>query len=162
MEEITSKFYIDSFKMIPHPEGGYFANKYQANSRILYSNKEVELYSSIYYLLESGEKSCFHRLNTDEIWHFYDGCPIVIHELNQNLEYQYTILGKDAPTPNFQYLIKAGTWFAATPMLENSFSLIGCTLSPAFTYDGFEIASRQELLDLYPQHQNLINTFTNK
>ncbi len=152
--------YIAQYKMSMHPEGGYYAPMYRSEHTIQIRNTTRQLYSSIYYLLLSGQTSCFHRLSTDEIWHFYDGCPMVIHELNRDGTYKYTIFGKDCPEPCFQYLIKAGTWFAATPLLEDSFTLIGCTLSPGFDFQDFEIAERAYLIETFPDHQKLIITFT--
>lgn len=152
--------YINQYNMITHPEGGYYTSMYRSMQNISFRNKERQLYSSIYYLLKSGQKSCFHRLQNDEIWHFYDGCPIVIHELKRDGSYSYTLFGKDCPIPTFQYLICAGNWFAATPLVEDSFSLIGCTLSPGFDYQDFEMANPTNLLQEYPDYQKIISTFT--
>lgn len=151
--------YIQLLQMQAHPEGGYYTPMYRSEYCIEIKNHTRALYSSIYYLLLSGQKSCFHRLTTDEIWHFYDGSPMVIHELLPDGSYQYTLFGKDCPTPCFQYLIKAGNWFAATPMLDDSHSLIGCTLSPGFDFADFEMANVEQLLSIYPEQASLIHTF---
>jgi predicted cupin superfamily sugar epimerase len=152
--------YIAQYNMKMHPEGGYYTPMYRSANNISYQNEERQLYSSIYYLLMSGQKSCFHRLKTDEIWHFYDGCPLVIHELKSDGSYSFILFGKDCPIPTFQYLISAGNWFAATPLVEDSFSLIGCTLSPGFEFEDFELAESSYLLQKYPDYHKIISTFT--
>ena len=69
----------------------------------------------------------------------------------------------DIEENNFlQYIVKCGTWFAARPVDEDSYSLIGCTVSPGFDFEDFAMAGREELVSKFPQHKELIEKFTIK
>lgn len=160
-----AKFYIDKLKLIPHPEGGYYREIYRSGEYInteglpeRYKGKRV-FSTSIYFMLEDKQVSKFHRLKSDEVWHFYDGSPVVIYLLNNNLE--KVILGKDIAKGNtFQYTVKKNNWFAAELMEKNSFSLLGCSVSPGFDFNDFELAERKYLLRKYPQYEDVINKCT--
>ena len=87
-----AKYYIDKLKLIPHPEGGYYKEIYRSGEFISikglpkrYNSKRV-FSTSIYFLLEGKQISRFHRLKSDEVWHFYDGNPVVLYILNNNIE----------------------------------------------------------------------------
>ena len=163
----TAKYWIDKLKLTRHPEGGYFREIYRSNEFI---NKKSlpERYSSfrsfstsIYFLLESSEFSAFHRLKSDEIWHFYKGAPIRIFIIFRGGELRQYDLGSD-PEKNqvFQALIPKGCWFAAKVIKPDSFSLIGCTVSPGFDFEDFEMGRLEKLSKLFPQHSQLIRQLT--
>ncbi|MEJ2616754.1 MAG: cupin domain-containing protein, partial [Ignavibacteriaceae bacterium] len=93
-----AKYYINKLKLIPHPEGGYYKEIYRSGEYISteglpkrYKSKRV-FSTSIYFLLEGKQISRFHRLKSDEVWHFYDGSPVAVYILNNNIE--KIILGK--------------------------------------------------------------------
>lgn len=162
---IKAKYYIDKLKLIPHPEGGYYREIYRSGEYInneglpkRYKSKRV-FSTSIYFLLDGRQISKFHRLKSDEVWHFYDGCPVVIYLLNNNLE--KIILGKDIPKGyTFQYTVKKNNWFAAELIKKDSFSLLGCSVSPGFDFNDFELAEKKYLIKKYPQYKNVINKCT--
>lgn len=154
---------ISNLQLEPHTEGGYFKRMYYCSEQIQpealpnrYSSKR-HLYSSIYYLLGPDDFSAFHRLNSDEIWHFFEGESLAVHFLNPDGTYALHHLGKNlAKGEHYQLLIPHGTWFAAEPSISTAYALIGCTVVPAFEYHDFELASAKELETLYPQFPNLI------
>ena len=121
---------IKSLKLIPHPEGGKFIETFK--------NKNVSL---IYYLLKSGETSHWHKLSKDEILHFYDGDPIIIITANSKKIISKTVMGKKNQKKTvYHYVIKSNTWF--TMKSTGVYSLIGCTVSPAFSYRNFILAPK--------------------
>lgn len=163
--------YIKTLQLKPHEEGGHFAVFYKSSDKVTIFNKRneevkyVERYasSSIYFLLEKQEFSAWHRLKSDEIWHYYDGgSPIDIYVIDHAGELKNFTLGNPGITKNasFQVIIKAGVWFAAEVRDKSSFGLAGCTMSPAFEYDDFKLANRKHLSAKYPMHKNIINKFT--
>ena len=105
--------------------------------------------------------SHFHKLKSNELWHFYYGSPVIIHCLNEKDGYSRIKLGiefKDEIFP--QCTIRNGTWFAAEVENKESFSLVGCTVSPGFDFKDFEMADRNKLLELFPDQNDLIKKFT--
>ena len=115
---------ISKFNMISHPEGGHYAENFK--------NDNV---SQIYYLLKKNEKSHWHRLTKNEILHFYSGDPLEVFTSSDGFDYELFSLGSD---DNYIYTVKANTWFAMRS--AGSYSLIGCTVAPAFDFNDFELA----------------------
>ena len=153
--------FIKRFSMQPHPEGGYYSSTYQASLLIpqhslpdsFQASRPVS--SAIYYLLEQGDFSSFHRIASDECWHFYAGEPLWIHALAPDGSYTRTTLGPHQGM-TFQYVVKAGTWFASEPVFGSNFSFVGCTVSPGFHFDEFEMATADRLISQYPTQASLI------
>ena len=123
---------IKKLKMIPHPEGGYFVESFR--------DKEKNV-SLIYYLLKKNQRSHWHRLKKNEILHFYNGSPMSVH-LSQDGKISSTVvLGSDINNnENIHTIVKAGTWFSMES--KGRYSLIGCTVAPAFNYTDFELAPK--------------------
>ena len=115
---------IKKLKMISHPEGGHYVE--------IFKNKEV---SQIYYLLKKNEKSHWHRLKKNEILHFYFGDNLEVYTSENGIDYDAFSLGS---INNYIYVVKANTWFAMRS--SGSYSLIGCTVAPAFNFEDFELA----------------------
>ncbi len=149
-----------------HPEGGWYRETYRSTEKIT-ANGLPERYDSarsfgtaIYFLLESGDFSSFHRLKSDEIWHFYSGATVHIYMISEDGSLSTLILGsKLEEGENFQAVIPANCWFAAEPA-EGVFSLVGCTVAPGFDFADFELADRFALTAAYPQHTSLIARMT--
>ena len=115
---------IKKLKMISHPEGGHYVE--------IFKNKEV---SQIYYLLKKNEKSHWHRLKKNEILHFYFGDNLEVYTSENGIDYDTFSLGSNN---NYIYVVKAKTWFAMRS--SGSYSLIGCSVAPAFNFEDFELA----------------------
>ena len=122
MEEADSL--IKKLEMRSHPEGGHYVE--------IFKNKEV---SQIYYLLKKNEKSHWHRLKKNEILHFYFGDNLEVYTSENGIDYDAFSLGS---INNYIYVVKANTWFAMRS--SGSYSLIGCTVAPAFNFEDFELA----------------------
>ncbi len=162
-----AKYYIDKLKLTPHPEGGYYREIYRSGEFIhieglpdRYKNKRA-FSTSIYFLIEGRQISKFHRLKSDETWHFYDGCSIKIYILDENKNLNEIIIGKDLSEGNlFQFTIKKNNWFAAELIEKDSFALIGCSVSPGFDFEDFELAERNYLIKNYPEYEIIVKKFT--
>ena len=163
----SSKYWVDKLKLNKHPEGGYFKEVYRSNEII--SKKGLPLrYSSfrafstsIYFLLDGKDFSAFHRLKSDELWHFYKGCPLLIYILFPNGKLATVKMGQDhANNEVFQFAIPKGAWFAARPADQSAYSLLGCTVAPGFDFDDFELANRETLVKKFPQHSKIITALT--
>ena len=159
--------WIRTLDLRPHPEGGFFREIYRAEDRIVqaglpprYPGDRV-LSTSIYFLLLSGRVSRLHRLRSDEIWHFYDGSPVVIHVIGPDGAYDSITLGRDPAAGRvFQAVVRAGWWFGAEVAAPDSFGLVGCTIAPGFEFDDFELGRREDLLTSYPEHRDIIEKLT--
>jgi predicted cupin superfamily sugar epimerase len=95
--------------------------------------------SAIYFLLRAGEASHWHRIDATEIWHFYAGEPLQLRIAPHGQPPQTTVLGPD-PTAGQrpQVIVPAQAWQSAEPL--GAYTLVGATVSPAFEFDGFELA----------------------
>ena len=135
---------IRRYDLVPHPEGGY----YRETMRSAHC-------TTIYFLLPAGQFSAWHRVNgADEVWHHYAGDPLALHTLDAR-GVQRTVLGEDA----HHAIVPAGTWQAATPIGER-FTLVGCTVAPAFEFSNFELGQRAALLQQFPASERHISRFT--
>lgn len=160
-------YWIERLGLEPHPEGGYFRETYRAEEGVgpaalppRYPG--ARLYSTaIYYLIPAGQYSGLHRLRSDELWHLYVGGPLTIHVIDPQGEHRRLRLGPNVETGEaFQQLVRAGTWFGAELDPDSDYALVGCTVSPGFEFEDFEMASREQLLARFPQHEALIQRLT--
>lgn len=157
---------IKTLNLKKHPEGGYFSEVYRSEETL---DKDLNerfdgihsMYTSIYFLLSNNDFSAFHVLKSDEIWHFYEGTTLDIHIINPNGSLSIISLGKDITSgEKYQYLIKAGNYFAAEVRDKSSFALVGCTVSPGFEYSDFELCKKEDLTEKFPAHKDLIKRLT--
>lgn len=164
LEELITKLELQ-----PHPEGGYFKETYRSEGEINSDSLNPKYigkrnYSTcIYFLMTSENFSAFHRINQDEIWHFYEGSPIRLHVISKNGDYTAHIIGRNFLKGEVPQLVVPGQhWFAAEVIENYSYSLVGCTVAPGFDFADFELPSRGELVSIFPQHEELINKLTLK
>ncbi len=152
----------------PHPEGGYYREFYRSLGRMALPQGERHYSTAIYYLLVGTQISRLHRLQSDEVWHFYQGVGLWVHELTPAGDHHIHRLGID-PVQDYrpQVVIPAGHWFCAevSPLATGEVDhdracLVGCTVSPGFEFADFEIGDRATLLAEYPQYQAFIERFT--
>ena len=119
---------IELLELEPHPEGGWFRETWREPAT-----------TAIHYLLKAGERSNWHRVDATEIWHFYAGDPLGLATSTDGREASHQVLGPDlAAGQRPQVVVPAGVWQAARP--RGAWSLVGCTVSPAFSFEGFELA----------------------
>ena len=162
-----AKYWIDKLQLIPHPEGGYYRQTYRAELTVEREALPPEfggkraVSTAIYFLLEGPDFSAFHRLRSDEIWHFYAGSALVVHVIAEDGRHSEILLGSNAEAGEvFQAVVKAGCWFGSRLRDPRSFALVGCTVSPGFDFADFELAKRDELVQLYPQHRAIVRALT--
>ncbi len=158
---------IEKLGLEPHPEGGYYKQTYKSqgsiSSNCLPENFDgTRTYSTcIYFMLTSSSFSAFHRIQQDEIWHFYDGSPIRLHVISPEGKYQETIIGRDVLSGQHpQVVVPTGHWFAAEIPAKNAYALVGCTVSPGFEFEDFELANQESLIALFPVYVDLIRRLT--
>ncbi len=163
----SAEKYIEKLKMEKHPEGGWFTEIFRSDESFEKGslperyNGDRHYATSIFYLLREKEHSDLHILNSDELWHFYDGQTLFIHCIDQDGNYQKKKLGLDLDNGAMpSVLVPKLTWFAAEVATDDGFSLVGCTMSPGFEFEDFCLGTRDELLNMFPQHQELIEKFS--
>lgn len=152
--------------MQPHPEGGWYKETYRSEGAIPSSvlagfDGDRSYATGIYFLLTKENFSAFHRIKSDEMWHFYDGDGLTVHEIKPDNEYVEHKLGLELENGEKpQLVIKAKSWFASEVKQGGSWCLVGCTVSPGFHFQDFELAERDELISEYPDHSTIITRLT--
>lgn len=155
---------INHYHLLPHPEGGFYRQTYSASEQILKSglperfDGNRSFSTAIYFLLPHGSFSAFHRIKSDEVWHFYEGCPLNIHVIHPNGDYECLKLGRNLNDgESYQLVVPANAWFASEPVGDaESFALVGCTVAPGFDFADFELADAKKLVEKFPTHEQLI------
>jgi predicted cupin superfamily sugar epimerase len=158
---------IRTLDLKPHPEGGYYKETYRSIGKIKASslgsnyNSERNYSTCIYFLLTSDNFSAFHRIKQDEVWHFYDGSPIRLNVISETGIHTEHIIGSSLSKGEIpQFIVKGGDWFAAEVINDDSYALVGCTVSPGFSFEDFELISRKELIELFPDNSEIISKLT--
>lgn len=162
-----AKEWIEALKMEPHPEGGWFREVYRADESIPQKclpdrfSGDRNYCTAIYYLLESGDFSSLHRIQQDELWHFYEGSPLHVEVIDEQGHHHTVRLGRDLQAGQQPMgVVAAGCLFGAAVSEPESFSLVGCTVAPGFDFADFELADREQLLGQMPQHRAVIERLT--
>jgi len=160
---------IKALEMTPHPEGGFYKESYRAKGEIKEDVLSKDYKGSrnfstgIYFMLTEDSFSAFHKINQDEMWHFYDGDPIELHMITSSGDYSCVIIGRDISNNEFlQYVVPGGVWFASRVKSKGEYSLVGCTVSPGFNFNDFVLPSRKEMTTLFPQHSSIIDELTHR
>lgn len=163
-----ARTWIDRLALLPHPEGGYYREVYRSHEQVpgaalpaRYTGDRA-FATGIYFLLTSAAFSAFHKVNSDEGWHYYTGtAPIRIYFVSEEGEMIKQDLGPDIDAGQvFQFVVPANHWFAAEVIGEDGFGLVGCTVAPGFDFEDFQLAERQTLVDEFPQHEALMTRLT--
>ncbi|MGI2066212.1 cupin domain-containing protein [Shewanella sp. MF08487] len=155
----TADDFIEHLALEPHVEGGYYRSSYRSETSF---DSTRALWSSIYFLLRTGEVSHFHRLTADEMWYFQAGQSLTIYMIDPEGVLTTAQLGLDlAAGERPQFLVPKGCIFGSA-LNHAGFSLVGCMVSPGFTFDDFELFSQESLLAQYPQHSDIIQRLSRK
>lgn len=150
-------YYIEKLALEPHPEGGYYKSSFTADESIEAFGTTRKLYTNIYFLLKSGEVSHFHRLKSDEVWYYHGGSSLIIHIIDEDGDYRELKLGLNLEAGEQpQAIVRKNSIFGSSVIEDDSFSLVGCMVSPGFDFADFELFTQQELLMQYPQHAKII------
>ena len=149
---------IAELRLVPHPEGGYFRETYRSTERVTTARGTTRsALTQILFLLTSENFSAFHRLTSDESWHFYRGDPITVEIIDAAGRHEQRTLGPDGP---WQTAVAANAYFASHVTREGGYALVGCDVAPGFEFSDFFLAARSILIAAYPQHAPLIVRFT--
>ncbi len=164
---MTSQEIIQKFNLNKHPEGGYYKETHRSSGIIKNENLSDNFigdrnYSTcIYFLLTSDKFSAFHKINQDEIWHFYLGTTLKLHMIAPNGEYSFVLIGNNLKEDEHpQFIVPAQYWFAAEVIKKDSFAFTGCTVAPGFDFNDFVLPKSTELIQLFPQHSEVILKLT--
>jgi predicted cupin superfamily sugar epimerase len=160
-----ASYWIEKYNLLPHPEGGHYVETYRSAESVVqdalpvrFENGSRSFSTGIYFLLEQDQFSAFHRIKSDEMWHFYAGEALDIFVIYpETEELQVIKLGSNPENgETFQAVVPAGTWFASRPVKDSNYALVGCTVSPGFDFTDFEMADKNELIQQFPKHESLI------
>lgn len=162
----TAEELIRYLGLQPHPkEGGYFRETYRAGESLAaaptrYQGVRVAS-TAIYYLLTPNTYSALHRLQTDEIFHFYLGDPIRMLQLDPDGQGRTVVLGSDVlHGQQPQLVVPRGVWQGSCLEPGGAFALLGCTVAPGFEYADYESGDRQILTAQYPAFAEMIRRLT--
>lgn len=163
----SAAYWIKTLRLQPHPEGGWFRETYRSRGLIPKEGLPDRfpgprsVSTAIYFLLEGAQFSAFHRIRSDEMWHFYAGRTLRVHVIGKHGKMTGHRLGA-SPGDAFQVLVPAGAWFAAEVVRHRGYALVGCTVAPGFDFADFEMGDRRQLLSQFPQHATMIEGLTLK
>lgn len=143
MKTDSAALIIKHLNMQPHPEGGYYVETGRDHGK----NQDRGAYSHIYYLLEDGDISQWHKIDAYEIWHYVSGAPLQLSVSNDMKTLKTVLIGQDfenGQTPH--YVLAPHEWQSAKS--TGKWSLVSCIVAPAFSFDGFEMAEGDFLKNL--------------
>jgi predicted cupin superfamily sugar epimerase len=162
-KQYNAAYWVTYLHLLPHPEGGYYKETYRSDEQIPHHGlpqrfSAARFFSTaIYFLLEKENFSAFHRIQSDECWHFYAGDALLVHVIHTDGSYACIRLGNHPEQDEvFQAVVPAGSWFASETAPGGEFSLVGCTVAPGFDFADFELADHSRLSVQYPVHAKLI------
>ena len=146
---ITADKIIKKLKLKPHPkEGGYFTETYRSKDK----NKNKSIATAIYFFLTPQTFSSMHKLDSDEIFHFYAGGPVEMLQLYPNGTGRTIILGKDVlKGMQPQVIVKKNVWQGSKLVKGGKFALLGTTVSPGFDYKDYHDGDKESLIKKYPK-----------
>lgn len=162
-----AQYWIMKLSLKEHPEGGFYREVYRSRESIegiylKYKRKGVRnLATSIYFLLKSGEKSLLHILKSDETWYYHYGNPIHLFCIDFHGNLKEVVIGPDIEKHEQpQYTIPEGTIFGGLVHGQKTFCLASCMVAPGFSFDDFQLLSREFMLEKYPKHKDIILKLT--
>lgn len=154
----SKEYWEEKLGLEKHPEGGFFKETYRSESKVSldgFSSKR-NLSTGIFFLLDGDNFSAFHRIKSDEMWHFYDGSSLIVHMIDEFGNYESQRIGRDIEKGDkLQFVVPARVWFASEVADHKGYSLVGCTVSPGFDFEDFELAD-ESLATIFPQHRKII------
>merc|ERR1712087_11098 len=177
-----------ALNLLPHPEGGMYAETFRDDEDVptnaittstpskvsasRYSGPSTRsLSTAIYFVVPKGKRSHMHILQSNEMWHFYLGRPLTVVEIAPDGTLKKTTLGQNVLNGHtLQHVVPKGSWFGSYPTNdydgdggvgdEHDYSLVGCTVAPGFDFSDFELGTREQLLKLFPQHEEELMRLT--
>jgi predicted cupin superfamily sugar epimerase len=153
---------VRTLGLAPHPEGGFFRETFRsADLPFELPGRGVRNASTlIYFLLESGDFSAFHRVRSDEVWHHYLGASVELHTLEPAVGHRVTRLGSRLDAGERPQAVVPADVYQAARLGEPGFALCGCTVAPGFDFRDFELTSSSVLEPLFPEDRAIIAELT--
>lgn len=132
---------IRELRLEPHPEGGYFREVFRSARQVKPLDERLarSALTTIYFLLLKGQHSRWHRVASDEAWHFHEGDPLAVYWIDGEDGVHEEVLASGQPNGRPLCVVPAGCWQAAQP--RGNYSLMGCTVGPGFDFQDFEMIS---------------------
>jgi predicted cupin superfamily sugar epimerase len=166
-EPLTVDGLVSSLGLLPHPEGGFYRETYRSPEVLAAAalparfRGDRAMSTAIYFLVPHGAFSALHRIQSDEVWHFYRGAALEIVCIDPDGTRRDIRLGPDLDAGDVpQAVVAAGTWFGSRPVGAGEYALVGCTVAPGFDFADFELAVRAELTARFPAHAGVIAALT--
>jgi predicted cupin superfamily sugar epimerase len=131
---------ISTLGLTPHPEGGHYREVFRSRVQVtpLDDRPPRAALTSIYFLLAAGEFSRWHRVASDEVWHFYEGDPLQLLTIDaETQQVEQYLLGGVGVDARPAHVVPAGVWQAAKT--TGAYTLVGCTVAPGFEFDDFQM-----------------------
>jgi len=149
---------IDKYKLIPHPEGGYYAVVYESKQSVKSPvvNKVRKALTHIYFLLLKGQVSIFHKVAHDEIWNFYQGDPLKLIKYNGS-KVEEDIIGSGCS--DYASIVEGGVYQAAES--TGVYSMVGCSVAPGFEFEDFsflrdDLKTKEKFIQKFPGYQKFV------
>jgi len=135
LDEMSAAEVVERLELAPHPEGGWYRETFRDEA----PRAGRAASTAIYFLLEAGQHSHWHRVDAAEVWHHYAGGPLVLSVSPDGRAVEAMRLGKTVEAGERpQAVVPAGAWQAAESL--GRWTLVGCTVAPGFTFETFELA----------------------
>lgn len=158
---------IKKLSLVPlEGEGGYFRQTFKDPLPVTFTHSSDQrnqrsASTAIYYLMTQDQFSALHRLPQTEVFHFYLGSPIEMVQIDSQGNLRRLCLGQEiSKGQQVQVVVEKNTWQGARLLSGGDWALIGATVSPGFEFEDMELASRSDLISLYPNLRETIIQFT--
>lgn len=155
---------IDGLDLLPHPEGGFYAETFRAEALPfeLPERGQRSASTAIYFLLRAGDFSALHVVASDEVWHHYLGDALELHCFDAAGSHRRALLGARLQAGERpQHVVRRGELQGARVTAgPYGFALCGCTVAPGFDFADFRLPPRAELLARLPRHRELVTALT--
>lgn len=158
----TRNYWIEALQLKAHPEGGFYKETYRSNEVVLNRNGDKRPASTgIYFLITQEAFSAFHKIESDEMWHFHAGSALEVIMIHENGHIELLNIGPEIDKgQQLQAVVPAGCWFGSRVLGTGDYSLVGCTVAPGFDFEDFVLAERIDLQNNFPQHKSIIEALT--
>lgn len=161
VNKLTIDQVIEKLELEPlEPEGGYFRRTYVSKKNL--TNPPRPAMTCIYYLITKDNFSAFHRIGSDEIYHFYAGDQVQLFLINKHGTLEVVELGNELTNAFPQWIVEKEVWQACRIKKgeDRGWSLLGTTVSPGFDFKDFEIGKKLELSKKFPSLVEIIESLT--
>jgi predicted cupin superfamily sugar epimerase len=162
----TAEFWIGHLGLERHPEGGWYRETYRSEGKYGFNasspfGSSRSFATSIFYLLERGDRSRLHRILSDEQWYFHAGSPLEVHCFPETGEPSLFTLGDDPDAGQVLHSwVPSGCFFGACldecATAPDAYTLVSCVVAPGFDFRDFSFADRETLISAFPAHAAII------